>query len=341
MERLQERAASGAQLDPQQRAKVAQRPVILSAVAALEGGMPAEEVHGLLRAASAADEGLILAMPSAGKADGAHTSAAKAGAASSSSKKMKKGRRGSSTNLVALHASATAEDDTEQGPGLPAHAAVGSTPANPSGSSPPLGSSPPSCSMVPAFGAAGAAAADAEPSPTRQVGFASSSTSSWGGVRAEQPPSAGRGKDSRGKARKGEARVLGRCRSTGGLRVGCLRSSSAHLPCAAPLLAGALSMFLRGELEAASKGPPTPPPGPTAAPNASSRGTPSSTGPAWGKRPEGAAPSAASLKEILQEEAAGAATVRPAASPAPRTTPTSGAPPPTHMARCLCACVVP
>ncbi len=42
---LEQRAVEGAALDAQQLAKVASRPVVISALAALEGGMPMEEVQ--------------------------------------------------------------------------------------------------------------------------------------------------------------------------------------------------------------------------------------------------------------------------------------------------------
>lgn len=53
---LHHRAGEGLQLDAQQMAKLSQRPVLLSALAALQGGMPAEEVQVILSAASSERE---------------------------------------------------------------------------------------------------------------------------------------------------------------------------------------------------------------------------------------------------------------------------------------------
>jgi len=52
IEHLEQRSTLGASLDHQQAAKVGQRPVILSAMAALESGMPVEEVQVLIHAAT-------------------------------------------------------------------------------------------------------------------------------------------------------------------------------------------------------------------------------------------------------------------------------------------------
>ena len=57
IEQLELRAAAGAGLDPQQLAKVAQRPVVVSALAALDGGMPTEDVAALMQAAGEASAG--------------------------------------------------------------------------------------------------------------------------------------------------------------------------------------------------------------------------------------------------------------------------------------------
>ena len=51
---LEEKIRTGVKLDPQQTAKLGQKGVIISALAALEGGVPHEEVNALLRAASQA-----------------------------------------------------------------------------------------------------------------------------------------------------------------------------------------------------------------------------------------------------------------------------------------------
>ncbi len=52
IENLEAKSASGTALDPQQRAKVAQKPVFLSALAALDAGTDPEEVHAMLQAAA-------------------------------------------------------------------------------------------------------------------------------------------------------------------------------------------------------------------------------------------------------------------------------------------------
>ncbi len=54
IENLEAKSLSGTALDPQQRAKVAQKPVVLSALAALDAGTAPEEVQAMLQAAAAA-----------------------------------------------------------------------------------------------------------------------------------------------------------------------------------------------------------------------------------------------------------------------------------------------
>ena len=51
---LEDKISQGEELDPQQKAKVSQKSVFLSALAALDGGVPHEQVNALLRAASQA-----------------------------------------------------------------------------------------------------------------------------------------------------------------------------------------------------------------------------------------------------------------------------------------------
>ena len=80
IEQLELRAAAGAGLDPQQLAKVAQRPVVVSALAALDGGMPTEDVAALMQAAGEA---------SAGTSRGAGAASSTPGASASKSSKSK------------------------------------------------------------------------------------------------------------------------------------------------------------------------------------------------------------------------------------------------------------
>lgn len=140
IESLEARAAGGAALDPQQRAKVEARPVIQSAVAALGSGMAAEDVQAILRAAAGGREG---EEDAAAGSSGSSKAAAAAAAASSgsSSSKPPKPKRGSST----------AGEASAAPPGAAAEASEAF-----------LGSSPPAASLVPAFGAAGSVAAAAE-----------------------------------------------------------------------------------------------------------------------------------------------------------------------------------
>lgn len=139
VEHLAAKAAAGAPLDAQQRCKLEQRPVFVSALAALDGGMAVDDVQSILRAAAAG-----------GEAD-PELSASGSGAAPLSTSKQPKGK---AKRKSASSAEASAAD--------PAASALSALPAagEPLGSAL-LGSSPPASSLVPAFGYAGSAAAAA------------------------------------------------------------------------------------------------------------------------------------------------------------------------------------
>ena len=121
---LEEKARMGAMLDFQQAAKLGQKGVIMSALAALEGGVPYEEVNALLRAASQAvvesQQRIQSAVRSDGNPDGREREPRDTGRkpvlCSSSKPKAKSRRRGK----------------TQGGPGLqPAHTSPPSS-TNPS-----------------------------------------------------------------------------------------------------------------------------------------------------------------------------------------------------------------
>jgi hypothetical protein len=176
IEQLEARAEEGAALDPQQRSKVHQKPVILSALAALEGGMAVDDVQRILRAAAGSQEAEEPA------AAGPGSSGARAAAPSSSGKPPKSKGKKSGAQKAAPPAD-------EPSSSSPTAMAVGAAMA---ASSSLLGSSPPTSSLVPAFGAAGSAAAAAEQprTPAGQmrslVGFASSNATDGVGAAPQQ-----------------------------------------------------------------------------------------------------------------------------------------------------------
>lgn len=228
VEHLAARAAAGAPLDAQQRCKLEQRPVFVSALAALDGGMAVDNVQSILQAATAGGEPdpELTASGSCGgntAPGGASKGEAAAGFASGAAKQPKgKAKRKSTSPSDAL-----AGDSA-----VSAHEALPE--AGEASVSSLLGASPPASSLVPAFGYVGSAAAAAAPttpsaasepssSPAQMrslVGFApGASTSDDAGAAGpaatgqagdQQPPSLLRSAGSSGRPksavkRKGEA----------------------------------------------------------------------------------------------------------------------------------------
>lgn len=229
---LEARAADGTALDAQQQAKVAARPVVEAALAALEGGMAVEEVQSILRAGTgaAASEGPAdVAVPrgstgkagKAGKAKGKGGSKGKGAAPAGEAYKLS----------VQLSELALAEpsgllDTPSRGASEAAELLVAPADGAAEPTNSMYGASPPAAALLPAFGlgerlvqqqqqhsssntsgpsAATAApgASPASPPMTTQVGFATRS----GVLPAEQqqPRSSGKVRDSSTRAkRKGE-----------------------------------------------------------------------------------------------------------------------------------------
>ena len=226
IEHLEAKAAGGAALDPQQQAKVQQKPVIQSAAAALEGGMALDDVQSILRAAAAGRE------PEAalGLGSGGGSSSKAAGAAATAPASV--GKQAKSRGKKGCHKPDAVAGDGSSSAAPVAAAASDAEPflaAEASGSL--LGSSPPSSSLVPAFGPAGSAAApDEQPqtpaaateppsAPVGQVrslvGFASCSASDGVGAAAQRqsgqqlpagarPSGGGSSKPKSASKRKGE-----------------------------------------------------------------------------------------------------------------------------------------
>lgn len=146
VEHLAGKAAAGAPLDAQQRCKLEQRPVFLSALAALDGGMAVDDVQSILRAAAAGgDADLELTTTGSSGSTGAPPSASKP-------PKGKAKRKG--------------PPSVEPGATDPAGSSGLALPeASEPSSSSLLGSSPPASSLLPAFGHAGSAAAAAAAGP--------------------------------------------------------------------------------------------------------------------------------------------------------------------------------
>lgn len=176
IEHLEAKAAAGTALDPQQAAKVQQRPVILSAVAALEGGMALHDVHAILKALSVGRD-----------AEAAPGSSSKAPGSAL------KGRSSKKSAAAAVPAAADASFASAAAEDAALELAVADLGADLRGSCL-LGSSPPSASLVPAFGFAGSAAIAADQSGTpvgrvrSLVGFASSSTTDGVAAAAQRSP---------------------------------------------------------------------------------------------------------------------------------------------------------
>lgn len=161
IEHLADKAAAGGALDAQQRCKLEQRPVILSALAALEGGMAVEDVQSILRAASAGREH-ELELVGAGTSSGTVCAALPAGSASKQQPKAAAARskRSAQKGPTSVESAAAAAGASGSGRQLggPAEDIAG---AGADSSAALLGSSPPASSLVPAFGYEGSAAAAA------------------------------------------------------------------------------------------------------------------------------------------------------------------------------------
>lgn len=218
IEHLAEKAAAGGALDVQQRAKLEQRPVLVSALAALEGGMAPDDVQSILRAASASRA----VEAEAGSAPG--SSAAAPGSAA----KQQKGKPKSGVAKAAAPSSSSAATA----------APVAVLEATDSSSL--LGSSPPASSLVPAFGFVG--------SPALAAGLPPPAFSP-----ATSPPAQMRSQV--GFAAAGSDGVAVAAAAQQG-QVPPLARPGSSKPRSAAKRKGGLSMFLRGELEqAAPAGP--------------------------------------------------------------------------------------
>eukprot|EP00887_Chlorella_sp_A99_P006446 scaffold3.g6446.t1 len=284
---LEERAAAGAALDPQQRAKLAQGPVLHAAAQALQSGMAVEDVHSILRVGAVGeDEASAGAPASAGAAgkDGGKASASKAkpkgsakkGGAAPSRQAISSADAELPAQLSGLSLAEAGASEAAEAPAPPAEQAAAM-----------LGSSPPASVLVPAFGL-GDGAPRPRPSTeagepmspvTTQVGFAARS-GVLAAAAADRPRSSSMARDSAGKAKR----------------------------------KGGLSMFLRGDLDAS-----TPPPAAAAPPAAPASASPA--GPAWGGRGAAAPPAPTSLRDILERESASAPL---APTPVPRASGSSG-----------------
>jgi hypothetical protein len=246
IEQLEARAAAGAPLDPQQAAKVLQRPVIQSAAAALEGGAAVADVHAILRAATAGREGEAGASAGAAPASAGKGGAAAAAAAappSGGKAGRSRGKKGAARAAGAA-AEGGADAAAEHGEGLA------------DGGSSLLGCSPPSSSLVPAFGAAGSAAAAAEQQPPTstaaqqpsapalqvrsQVGFAASAATDGVAATAARSPGQLGGQQAGEAAAAGAAKPRSASKRKGGCSpatafgcfacFGCLRPLSLPSP---------------------------------------------------------------------------------------------------------------
>ncbi len=181
IEHLQAKAAAGAPLDSQQRAKVEQRPVFLSAVAALESGMALDDVHSILRAAGREGDEELEGCASGSAPPG---SSSKVAAGASGQQAKSRGKRGSqkAPALAEAASAAAAEAAEAEAAAIAAAVAAAAEAEELEAAAALLGSSPPASSLVPAFGAAGSVAAAAEQprTPAAQVkslfGFATSTS---------------------------------------------------------------------------------------------------------------------------------------------------------------------
>lgn len=262
IEALEARTALGEALDTQQLNKMGQKPVVLSALAALEGGMAPEDVHVMLQAATeqaaappVASAAGGSAPASAAKPPKAETPGARGSGTPGTGSSRAKGKTRSRRRL---------QSETTV---LAAELSVATIGTSPEASVPdPLlfAASPPPDRQVPAFGG--------QPR-THIVGFAASTPTA-------QPKAA---------ARSAERQ---------------------------PRRTGALSMFLRGELDAPA----------TATAEASSPSGPRAGSPAWAAKPS-APPAAAPLKDILSQQAAASKSTTPrpgTPGPAPKGSSTKG-----------------
>ena len=198
IEHLQSKAAAGAPLDSQQRAKVEQRPVILSAVAALESGMALDDVRSILRAAGREGEEELESCASGSAAPG---SSSKAADGASAQQAKGRSKRSSQKAEAPPEATAAAEAAEAEAAALAAAIAAAAEADELESAEALLGSSPPASSLVPAFGAAGSVAAAAEQprTPAAQVkslvGFATTTAAAGpaaAAVQQAQPAQLGR-----------------------------------------------------------------------------------------------------------------------------------------------------
>lgn len=217
---LEQRAAEGAVLDAQQRAKLAQRPIFRSALAALEDGAAVEEVQIILKAAASEREEAA-ACPSPAPAAGGGSAAAAVGTSSSkkasraAAKRATPAKEGPAASTAPAPAAAETPASLAAGPSassfapdtsgsslsMAGPAAQGAGQLSLEDSSGLFGTSP--TATVPAFGPLGHAAEARSPSePGTQV---------VGGFRGlEGPPSAERPKSAKSKdkaKRKGAGRI--------------------------------------------------------------------------------------------------------------------------------------
>ena len=330
IEHLQSKAAAGAPLDSQQRAKVEQRPVILSAVAALESGMALDDVRSILRAAGREGEDELESCASGGAAPG---SSSKAAGGADAQQAKGRSKRSSQKAQAPPEAVAAAEAAEAEAAALAAAIAAAAEAEELEAAEALLGSSPPASSLVPAFGAAGSVAAAAEQprTPAAQVkslvGFATTTAAADpAAVAAQQAQPAQMGRTSSATKPKSAAKRKGEWllnRHGGLIPCSCTACMLPYLIGHSQTygmfitLAGALSMFLRGELEQppaggqADAGSSASALSPLA--GAGSGGTPPA--PAWGAKPALPAVGPTSLKAILDQEAAAAAVPSPRQPP--------------------------
>lgn len=274
IEHLEARISEGATLDPQQWAKVAQRPVVASALAALDAGTAPEEVQAMLQAAAAAVAEQAIAGPSGtsppvgskGKADkegldkesaafGGDASKTLDGGAKSAGKSRPRRRQTERSVLSAEDSTATMPDSSLATTSL--HAELSSSLTGGGGVVSP-----------------GSASGGVHNLPMPVVGFATSPAGAAGSFS------------------KPASKTIGRSVEK-------------------PPRKGALSMFLRGELDKPANG--------STGGAASSSQDAVSKGPAWGGTKPSGPPSNTSLKELLSQQVPPPSKAPPLGPPKPRT----------------------
>ena len=278
IENLEMKAVSGIALDAQQRAKVAQKPVVLSALAALDAGTDPEEVQAMLQAAAAALSEQATTAAGGGGPSGSspppHTtpihsqkqpmSASKdgfeSGSKSSASKNSRSRRRPSEKSVLASETSTQTLSSSVSATSVYATASGFLASPFSSAASPPASiqveALPGALTAKPVVAATSSRAGSGRPpTPTHVVGFKTTSN----------PPSSSEKTASRGSKEHDSARSVEK-----------------------PPRKGALSMFLRGELDTPSAG-------------THQQQAKSPAGPAWGGKPPTPS-SSTSLKAILNEQ---------------------------------------